>query len=155
MKAIPLTKGQVAFVDDEDFERISKFSWYYSKNGYAATKPYRSGKAIYMHREVMNAPDGTEVDHRNTARKLYNCKENLRICSHSQNGANRPKQTNNTSGYKGVFSHKKTIKWRAQIRKDRKSYHLGLFDTTVEAAIAYNEKAKELFGEFAQLNVIP
>ena len=65
----------------------------------------------------------------------------------SQNNANRPKQTNNTSGFKGVF--KRRFKWVAQIRFMRKTIYIGIFDNPEQAHIAYKEKAKELFGEFS------
>jgi hypothetical protein len=78
--------------------------------------------------------------------------KNLRLATSSQNCANSPKSKNNTSGYKGVTWHKQHKKWYAQISKDRKNYFLGLYFKAEEAALAYNKKALELFGEFAYLN---
>lgn len=149
MKQIPLTKGEFATVDDADFERLSEFKWYLSRNGYAVTKPGK--KTIYMHRMVANAPDGVDVDHINSNR-LFNTRKNLRHCSRSQNMGNRGKQINNSTGYKGVFRSKVTEKFRAQIRVKSKSIHLGLFDTPELAAQAYNDAAIKHFGKFAHIN---
>ena len=79
---------------------------------------------------------------------------NLRWCNKQQNAANSKKQSNTSSIYKGVTWNKSISKWKAQIMKDGKNKHLGLFDTEREAARIYNEKANEYFGEFANLNVI-
>lgn len=145
-------KGE-AIVDDDDYPRLSRFRWYRLPNGYVATKT-KDGHHLYMHREVMHTPPGKHTDHVD-GNKLDNRKSNLRICSKSENLRNRGKQTNNTSGYKGVFYSIRAHRWRAQIVVERKAIHLGLFDTTVEAAQAYNEAAAIFFGPFAKLNVIP
>lgn len=79
---------------------------------------------------------------------------NLREVTSRQNNQWRTKNNDSLSGYKGVYSHPNSQKWRAQIRKDGKSYHLGTFEEKEEAAIAYNNKAIELFGEYAYLNII-
>ena|ERR1700752_4320654 len=74
---------------------------------------------------------------------------NLRVCTRSQNQSNRPKQVNNTSGFKGVLWHKQNKKWWARIRYCRKVKSLGLFNSPEEAAAAYVRAAKELHGDFA------
>jgi hypothetical protein len=87
--------------------------------------------------------------------KLNNTPANLRICTPSQNSANRPAPRNNTSGYKGVWydaSRPGVKKWRATIERDRRQYHLGLHATSEEAARAYDAAARELFGPFARTN---
>lgn len=150
MKKIPLTQGKFALVDDEDYEYLSKIKWYVDPSGYVANK---TKNVIFMHRLVAKTPKGKSTDHIN-GNKLDNQKKNLRTCTTSQNMANRGKQVNNTSGYKGVFWSKAAGKWRAQIRHKNKSIHLGLFETKKDAAKAYNKKAKELWGCFAQLNKI-
>lgn len=81
--------------------------------------------------------------------------ENLREATASENGGNRRKINDSlTSKYKGV-SLNKTGKWRAQIVLNYRKLYLGLFDTQIEAAKAYNKAALELFGEFAKVNEIP
>lgn len=83
------------------------------------------------------------IDHINMDR-ADNRIANLRECSYSENMANRRKQANNTSGYKGVSYHKAAGKWRATLRKK----HIGLFNTPEEAWAAYLAAASGIFGEF-------
>jgi len=153
-----------ALVDDEDFDRLNKFKWYAARQStgvlYAIRIPWIKGgkdrKTVFMHKEILTPPHGLFTDHINHD-GLDNRKENLRHCNTSQNSANKRKQKAKTySSYKGVSKYKdrKSKPWHAQIKKDGKSYYLGTFATDTEAAIVYNKKAKELFGEFACLNEI-
>lgn len=156
MKRIPLTKGMFALVDDEDFKEVSKHKWYASKTTYGPFRAIRgmtkTGKNIYMHRQIMNVPANLLVDHRNH-NTLDNQKTNLRVCTRSQNGMNAKKCKNPTaSKYKGVYWDKGTGKWRTAICKAGKIFRLGRFSSEVVAAKAYDRKAVELFGEFAYLN---
>jgi hypothetical protein len=100
---------------------------------------------------LMLAPDGMDVDHIN-GDGLCNLRENLRLCTHSENLHNRGKQINNTSGYKGVYFHKQSKKFTAKIRLEGKTTSLGYYDSPIEAAQAYDAKAREIFGEFARTN---
>lgn len=155
MKRIKLTQGKYAIVDDEDFERLNYYNWSLGKTGntkkeYAKISIKR--KTIKMHRLIMNTPQGMDTDHIN-GNGLDNRKSNLRICTQSQNEANKGLQKNNTSGFKGVQWNKQYKKWSAKINKNKKSFYVGYFTDKKEAAKAYNTKAKELFGEFARLNV--
>jgi hypothetical protein len=177
MKEILLTKGQVALVDDDDYEKLSQFKWvarwnkatqsYYgfrrgSRKGSGPKRVSRTGKEYYalgpnihMHREIMSpVPDGMEVDHvnRNT---LDNRKENLRHASHAQNNYNRPGNEFAKVPFKGVTQSYRCKTFFSRIRKDGVNHYLGSFKTPVEAAMAYNEAAKRLHGEFAYLNPIP
>lgn len=155
MKEIQLTQGQVALVDDEDFESLNQFKWCAHKHGntfYAVRSIYANGKqSIYMHGAIMG---GKGVDHIDGC-GLNNQKSNLRLCTQSQNNMNRNKQGNTSSVYKGVYFSKRDKKWMARIKINRKFIYLGLYNTEVEAAKAYNTKAIELFCEFANLNIIP
>lgn len=156
-----LTNGFVTIVDEEDFEKVSKFNWSGILMGggtkmYACRSIYFSKgktKLISLHRFILNVTDKhLQVDHIN-GNSLDNRKENLRICTGVQNRLNRSKTIKSTSGYKGVFKTYKN-KWRAQIGWKNKKYYLGSYDTKEEAALIYNMKAIELFGEYANLNVI-
>jgi hypothetical protein len=159
MKRIPLTKGKEALVDDQDYECVSQFRWHTSVSGvsnHAARKEPGSRKTVYMHQLVaslMDIPTGVHIDHKDT-NGLNNCRDNLRQATHRKNLMNRGPQTNNTSGFKGVYLYRGT-KWRATITVKGKNYHIGNFDDKVEAAKAYNTAAKKHFGEFAWLNPIP
>lgn len=153
MKKIPLTHGKFAIVDDEDFEYINQWKWHTKegKNTFYAIRTEGSGenkKRFRMHRVVMNAPDGIEVDHRDR-NGVNNRKENLRLATHQQNGMNKGMQSNNKSGQTGVHKVKRTGKWWAYIKKDRKMISLGFHDLFKDAVEARIEGEKTYFGEFA------
>jgi hypothetical protein len=126
---------------------------YFRRNRYCYT--LKKHVIQYLHRLILDAKKGEYVDHIN-GDLLDNRKSNLRLCSNSQNIRNQNKHKDNTSGYKGVSYNKrlKTNPWSAQIKYNRHSYHLGYYPTKELAAIAYNNKAIELFKEFARLNEI-
>lgn len=158
MKEIKLTKGLIAFVDEEDFEFLSQFNWQaehrgntaYARGGIDCIKR-RTIKA-YMHRLIMKADNGQFVDHRD-GNGLNNQKSNLRICSRAENNRNIVSK-GKTSKYLGVdlAGRPKNRRWRAAICHNGRRKHIGHFDTEIEAAIAYNQHALLLHGEFANLN---
>lgn len=158
MKRIKLTQNKNALVDDEDFDFLSQWKWTL-RNGYAARSIYLGGgrknqksKSIYMHRLVRKVPSTLEVDHIN-GNKLDNRKVNLRKVTSSQNKCNRPLQRNNSSGLRGVIWNKQRGKWMAQIKSKNQYHYLGLFTEKKDAALAYNKKAVEFFGNFARPNL--
>lgn len=149
MKEIPLTQGKVALVDDEDYGWLSKYKWTIHSNGYVKT--WTGEETEYMHRMVMNAVSGQEVDH--IDREKLNCqKSNLRFATRSQNNANRDKRETNNCGYKGVRWEEGRKRFLARIGVDGKTYNLGRYKSAIDAAKAYNKAALEIFGEFAKLN---
>jgi len=87
--------------------------------------------------------------------KTNNVVENLRWCSNSENAMNQIKSSKNTSGYKGVRLDRKRGKWRVEIRVGGVYHFGGYYDNVIDAAKAYNVKAIELHGAFANLNHIP
>lgn len=95
----------------------------------------------------------TQIDHINRIRD-DNRIENLREAIQNQNQWNRSKNKSSSSKYKGVYFNRNESKWQTQITKDRKMIYLGKFETEKEAALAYNQAAMELFGEFAHLNTV-
>lgn len=122
MKTIKLTQNKFAVVDDEDCERLNHYKWYANWDGYnwyaIRNSPRRGGKRvkIHMHREILDATEDIKVDHRNSD-GLCNFKENLRLCTHQQNGFNRRYPSkNNKLGIKGVYWHKQYKKFSAQIK---------------------------------------
>lgn len=144
--------GEYFYIDLEDYDEVYKHSWNTScKDGYVR-RTGRKGKQSYyvsLCRFLVNAPNDKLVDHRD-GDILNNRKSNLRVCTKAQNNFNRKIQDSNTSGYKGVI--KKDNKWQAQIKANRVHYYLGLYKTPEEAALAYNEAAIKLHGEFANIN---
>jgi hypothetical protein len=156
MKQITLSQGKIAIVDDEDFERVNQFKWFAKKdeNTWYARRTVRidgKRKNIHLHTFIMNTALGFVVDHKNH-NGLDNRKENLRLCSKSQNQHNQKLRQGGTSQYKGVCWHKNKRCYFARIVIAGKQKHLGSFTDEVEAAKAYDEAAKEHFGEFAHLN---
>jgi hypothetical protein len=161
MKEIQLNNGYVALVDDEDYEWLNQWKWGAHKKGnriyVERSEVLRTGKKSYktktiaMHRLIMDAPKDMEVDHINH-NGLDNQRNNLRICTGYQNRLNR--KAFGSCKYLGVTvtlsRNYKQI--RARVHLDGIVYHLGSFKTEESAAMAYDAKAKELFGEFANLN---
>lgn len=145
MKIIPLTQGKSTIIDD-DYGYLSKYKWHY-RHGYAMRR--EQGKFLYMHRIIINTPSNMFTDHIN-GNTLDNRKDNLRICTKSENNRNRGMGRNNKSGLKGVTWHKYDKKWQAQITIDNKNIYLGKFVDKFEAFEVYNNKAKELFGEYVR-----
>jgi len=131
-----------------------------SSNGYFTVGLSKNGgvKSHTIHqlvaREFLRNPnDKPCIDHID-GDKTNNSLDNLRLCSYSQNNRNSSKRENASSIYKGVCWDKSIGKWKAQIQINRRQKSLGLFTNEKEAAQCYNEKAKELFKEFAKLNII-
>lgn len=158
MKEIKLTKGLCALVDDEDFERINQFKWYALKSGrtfYAVRNMLKTEftdnkrGTYFMHNVIMGFKG---VDHI-SGFGLDNQKINLRACTQHQNNMNSIPAKNSTSKYKGVSWAAHVKKWRGQIQFNRKIKHLGYFTSEAEAALAYDCAARELFKEFAKLNM--
>lgn len=145
-KSISLTQGKNALVDDDDFDELNKVKW--SFDGQYAQRKVEN-KTIRMHRVILDSPQVDHID----GNRLNNQRANLRVCNHKQNQRNRKKNKKMSSKYKGVSWHKQTEKWRARIQTDDGAVHLGLFDSEIDAAQAYDEAAKEHFGEFARTNL--
>lgn len=164
-------KYNVEFIiDAEDYDKIKEYRWYYGKkSGYIIAKArkdemIRSSKSgrkykpnIYLHR-LLCPTDKPQVDHID-GNKRNNRKENLRPCSHTQNFGNQKKRKTYAGKptkfqYKGVYREGKNKMWKARVDKNGECYKLGPFETELQAVLAYNKKAKELFGEFARLNEV-
>lgn len=103
--------------------------------------------AIIHNLDLDDVPD--EIDHADTNR-MNNREVNLRPATHGQNQHNRARQSNNTSGFKGVSFHRQSGLWRARIRLDYSERSLGLYRTPQEAAAA-RERAQHMHGEYARL----
>ena len=159
-RIILLTRGLVAIVSPQDYDRLAAFKWYADKrdNTWYANRWARS-KAnpkkqyrIRMHREVLCPPDCLFVDHQNH-NGLDNRRRNLRIATLAENGCNKRKTTSSsTSRFKGVCWAKREGKWRVQGRLNGKQKIIGYFDNELDAARAYDGWAIQAFSQFAALN---
>lgn len=139
--------------DQEDYPLICAFSWCCTR-GYAYARRVRTSlltktQYVYMHRLIMNAKPGEQVDHINRNR-LDNRKSNLRLCTHQENNYNR--SLKGKCGYRGVRWRKDRDKWEARISVNGRTKHLGYYTCSLDAAKAYNNAALDLRGEFAVLN---
>ncbi len=161
MKTIPLSRGYVALVDDEDFERVSAFKWCAKveratdggiNSVYAQRSLWENGvrTSQLLHRFILGC--SARVDHQD-GDGLNNQRCNLRPATPSQNSANMRHRSGYSSQYKGVCWNKKSRKWQASITKDKRCLQLGLYGDEVDAATVYNFAAHEMHGKFARFNV--
>ncbi len=144
---VPLGQGQSRFalIDEADAGLVLPHRWNFV-SGYAAGVV--DGRRLAMHRHLLNAPRGMEVDHRN-GDGLDNRRANLRLCTRAQNAANLTRHPKR--GYRGVRPVRDG-RWRADIIVGGEQQDLGRFDTAEDAARAYDAAARERFGEFARLH---
>lgn len=155
MKEIPLTRGLVALVDDEDYERVAQFKWYAAvtkRKTYAAraTGPRKARGFVLMHRFILGTPDGALTDHANL-NGLDNRRENLRQCNYAQNGANSGHR-GNKYGLRGVHWYAPTQNYTAQTDVAGIAVYLGRYPDPASAGRAYDGGATAIYGEFAKLN---
>lgn len=157
--AIPLRgrDGSIAgytLIDAADSARLGEIPWRLSSHGYAVRSEVVDGakKTCYLHRLIADTPPGAVTDHINGDR-LDNRRMNLRIVSIAQNNANSRNRTRR-SGYRGVYAHKPTGRWVAQISVHGRLTHLGLFDDPADAARAYDRAALAQWGPWARTNGI-
>ena len=115
--------------------------------------PRIGGKKVWIPLASFLLQTKGQVDHINSD-TWDNRLENLRECSQRNNAKNRSKGLGTTSKYKGVTYVKSRGKWQATIMNNYRSVFIGRFDSEIDAALAYNVRAKELHGEFAKLNEI-
>ncbi len=149
---IPLTEGYAAIVNDEDFERISRHTWYAvipgGKHVYAIRHTSKRNHSMSMHREILGLSKGESTDHRD-GNTLNNRRSNLRKCTQGENVRNSKKH-GKRSRFKGVYPVK--CKWGARIFYNKRLFSLGSFPAEEDAARAYDKAARELHGEFACVN---
>lgn len=153
MKILNVSKGKAqAIVSDEDYDRLNVFAWCLTgwKARYVGRRTNRT--TLYLHREVIGAPVGLEVDHINR-NPLDNRRENLRLCTPSQNHANTGHLTGGSSQYRGVCWDAGYGAWMAYIKVNGRFKGLGRFQDERKAALAYDSAAAKIFGSFATLNL--
>ena len=159
-RQIPLTQGATAIISASDYSRVSQFKWHLQprktkrKDGSVKLGYYASGmvfgKSTLLHRFILGIYDSKiQVDHRDLD-GLNCCRSNLRIATPSQNQANQI--CHNPTGFKGVHKNPDRETYRVSIGYKGKNIIIGCFRNPVAGALAYDEKARELFGDFARLN---
>lgn len=155
-RTIPLTRGYVVIVDDNDYEWLSRRNWYalgVHPNVYAARKKRKAEGGpgiVLMHRVVAQAEDGDFVDHKNHD-GLDNRRVNLRVCPQGLNLANQRSSTGG-SCFKGVYWNRERKRWVAQIGVNGVKRRLGRYLSEEAAARAYDRAASEVWGDYANLN---
>lgn len=142
------TKGDKFIFDKEDLELIKDYCWLKNSEGYFDAKERKTNRAVRLHRIIMGAERGYDVDHINHD-PADNRKKNLRIVTRSQNNMNAKLSKNNTTNVPGVVYDKERNKWKAQIGINYKNIILGRFDTKEEAITARKAAEEKYFGEFA------
>jgi hypothetical protein len=153
MKIIRLPSGHEVLVDDADYDWLASLPWRLAvrnKTSYAQMQVGRKGRRVYMHRMIMGEPDCL-VDHRNR-NGLDNQRHNLRLATQPQNQHNRGPVLGTSSRFKGVRRHSQNNCWVSHITFNKVRKHLGTFVSEEVAALAYDQAARELAGEFAKLN---
>ncbi|NIA67604.1 hypothetical protein HBA54_03275 [Pelagibius litoralis] len=147
---IPIGEGKHALVDACDYELASEYSWHLGGTDRKYVAGTVNGSTGYLHRVVMGAGPDDIVDHRDG--NPLNCRrDNLRMATHSQNGANRSFHRNQ-NGYRGVAHYPKRNKYQGRIRHEGGIYRGPYRDSAVQAATDYDALARGLFGEFASFN---
>lgn len=156
-REIPVSNGTTALVDDDDYESVMAAGpWHGLKraNGspgavmHDIRRPDGARTLEPLHRFLMGR---RHVDHRN-GDPLDNRRVNLRPATVSQNCRNRRVQSNNKSGYKGVYYSDREGIYIAQIGYRKRRYRLGRFEDPIEAALAYDMAARRMHKGFARLN---
>lgn len=150
MKAIPLTQGKYALVDDEDFEELNKYKWYATKNinTYYARRCTKKidgvSYRIYMHQQILGKKEGFEIDH-DDGDGLNNQRYNINHVTHRQNMQNRHSGiADKQSKYPWLAWHKNREKWQARIKINGKLKFLGYYSDEYEAYLAYCKAEKNL-----------
>jgi hypothetical protein len=147
---IQLTRGMTMLLDECDNELLQghKVQAVKCKNKFYASM-YLNGKSIQIHRLLMNASKGVQVDHIN-GNPLDNRRNNLRLCTNYQNAWNVGKTKRNKSGFKGVSWQSRDKRWRAQICVNKKYISLGFYGTPEEAHKAYVQGSLKYHGDFSK-----
>lgn len=151
---IELTNGLKTLLDRSDAAQFEGKSLFYNKRtryAYATATVNGVRNNFAIHQIIMRPPAGMYTDHINGDR-LDNRRSNLRFVTPGQNRTNSAAKRTNASGYKGVVRSQFDDRWVAKIYPDSKPLVIGYFDNPVDAARAYDSKAKELYGEFARTN---
>lgn len=152
MATVEMPVGEYTVLFDEEDEPIAlKYKWFINvRRGRAYVQSWEKGRTVYIHRLILDAPKGMVVDHVNQ-NPLDNRRENLRLCTRSQNSRNQTSYRGYSSPYKGV-SIRKDGRWYAQIMDNGTRRNLGIHASEEDAARAYDSAARRIFGEYGRYN---
>jgi hypothetical protein len=148
VRQIDVGEGRCAYVDAADFDQLNRWTWHLC-NGYASRR--ENGKAIFLHHEIMRAPQGKVIDHKNR-NKLDDTRANLHPCTRRENALNRSKKRGSSSRFWGVGYRKTVGRWWAEVPRGRNPIFLGYFAEEIEAARAHDRGAVAYLGESARVN---
>lgn len=154
MTEVPLSNGLVAVIDDEDAAAVLAYRWHAQPRRHT-TYAYRcfvNAEKKWSTQALHKFLTGYAVTDHVNGDGLDNRRANLRAATTPENGRNRRRGDNNTSGYKGVSLQRSSGRWVAHLQSEVRRLHLGRFSTPEEAARAYDEAARELYGDYAALN---
>ena len=145
------SKGEEFYFDLEDYPKIKNYCWYIDKTTkYVKSNIPNEKGSVYMHRLILNAPKGMDVDHIHGKKtKNDNRKNNLRLCKHYRNCENRDIQINNTSGYKGVNWNSHVSKWETRITVNKETIKLGYYKKLKDAIGVRKAAEEKYFGEYS------
>lgn len=154
-RVIKLFSGEYVRIDEEDYERLSQYSWCLFKSEkwqYAIRTEYKNGtqKTIYMHREIMGVTDPKiYVDHRDHD-GLNNLKSNLRMSDNRFNQYNVGKKSTSKQKYKNIRQLDEN-RWQVRVRTPKGKRVERVVYSEEDAVKLYNELALKYHGEFAYL----
>lgn len=148
---IPLSRGLVAIIDDDDFDLVRGFKWHVLDNRgylYAFSGKKKDSKPVLMHRLILGVEKNRIVDHID-GNGLNNQRSNLRECSSFENMQNRKLHKNSRSGFKNVWQEMVNgrLQWKATVKHNNKR-HRKTFQTPEDAYAWAVNKRMELHGEF-------
>lgn len=162
MRQINLTQGHVTLVDDDLYDWLNQWKWYFRKrtgnrpggdvirtaHGYNSEGHVKS-KTMYMSNHILPLPPGFVVDHAD-CNPLNNQRSNLRRATQRNNIVNSPARSNNKTGVKGVYWHKAKQRYVVQTTVNGKKKWIGDFKTLKEASKASALALKKYHGKFAR-----
>lgn len=155
MKEVYTRRGERITVDDDDYLKVSRYTWRLDNDGYAWASIWQSGekkcRSVRMHRFIIDAPGQWQVDHIDHD-KQNNQQANLRLCTPSENEHNKPRKQMGTSRFRGVNLDKSSGKWEVRIRINGVRWRLGYFTDEEVAAKAYDAVAYDHYGLLSSLN---
>lgn len=142
------SNGIEFYVDKDDEWVFARYCWSIDGHGYIKACERGTHDKVWIHRLIVDCPDGYIVDHIN-GNPLDNRKSNLRVATRSQNNMNRKIQSNNNSGVTGVSFYQRKNMWSSEILVNKKKIHIGYFDKFDDAVAARKKAEEKYFGEYS------